>query len=616
MNPLSLIHFFASAIYIYLGIYSIKLEPRSSLNRTFFYICVSFALWAFAFAFMHASTSISEIRFWYNVSSPGWCMFSGAAVHFLLILSKSERVLKKKWIYIFLYGPGLMLIYKQWADSFAAIDFVRVGYGLTEIPRIDSPWYWFFMFYQSGYILAGLLPLYLWGIRTTIRREKRQAAVMFVSTAVVLAIAFTNDILLPALKIYVTPSLSPVIVLTWALGMWFSITRYKLMSLNLANASNEIISSMKDMLVLVDTKGRMVKINQRIASILGYDEKDMLNRSIGILVRNGGELEKNFLSMMAGTNTTYEIIEEFVTSDGDIIPVEITITALRDRFEDPIGAVVVGSDIRETLQLWGEIRARAKTESELRQRNETIEADLVNAQIIQKALLPTSAPALERLAVDFRNYSMSEVGGDYFSFVPIGQGDLGVFIGDVAGHGVSAALFLSLLKSASEWASRKYGRQPMDFIRDLNGELLANMPHYFITAIYGYFSFPEPDGGAVFTFSNGGHPEPVICRAGSGDVFYQECEGTLLGKFKTIRLNEVSINLNKGDRIFLYTDGLPETRDGDYRIFGFPNLVSLIRKSNGAALSETLDAVMRGINEYRGDDRPEDDIVIIGFEVR
>jgi serine phosphatase RsbU (regulator of sigma subunit) len=108
----------------------------------------------------------------------------------------------------------------------------------------------------------------------------------------------------------------------------------------------------------------------------------------------------------------------------------------------------------------------------------------------------------------------------------------------------------------------------------------------------------------------------VICRAGSGDVFFLECGGTLLGKFKSIRLNEVSINLHKGDRVFLYTDGLPETRDRDNRIFGFPNLVSLIRKSNGAALSETVDAVMRGINEYRGDDQPEDDIVLIGFEVR
>ena len=602
-------------MYLYLGIFSVKLEPSSRLNRTFLFICIFFAIWAFSFAVMFSSASRPDIQWWYNISSVGWCLFSGAAIHFLLILSGRGAPLRRWWIYFPLYGPGLILIYKQWSDSFAAVDFLRVGYGLIEIPPIHTGWYRFFMAYQSGYIIIGLVALIIWGINSKIRREKKQALMIFATSSISLILSFTNDILLPALGVYFLPSLSPIIILIWAFGMWFSITKYKLMSLNLAAASNEIISTMKDMLILVDLRGAIVKINPRITALLGYDEKNILNRSIGFLVLDGAELEKIFSAMTGDGVPGYELTREFISLSGCVIPVKMTATVLRDRFGDPIGTIFVCSDISETIQLQNEIRERIKTGTELLLRNEIIEADLLKAQIIQKALLPARPPCSERLAVDFRNYAMNKVGGDYFSFTPLGADELGVFIGDFSGHGVSAALFLSLLKSVSERVCRSYGRQPVDFIRELNRELLDNMMYFFITALYGYFSFPGGDGSAVFTFSKGGHPDPLIFRAGTGDVNFLECPGTILGQFPSIRLNEISVEMKKGDRIFLYTDGLPETRNSENDFFRFSNLIPLFRRSTAGTLSGTLDAIVTEIDAFRGPVKPEDDIVIIGIEV-
>jgi PAS domain S-box-containing protein len=614
MNPLSLILFLSSIIYLFLGVYSVKLEPTSRLNRTFLYICLCFAIWAFSFSFMHAAGSRDAIMFWYNMSSPGWCLFSGAAIHFLLLLSKKDSFLVRKWTYLVLYGPGLVLVYKQLTESFAVVDFVRVGWGLVEVAPVMSGWYLFFMAYQSGYILIGLISVTLWGLKTEIRRERKQALMMFVTTSITLILAFANDILLPALKVYLLPSISPVIILIWAFGMWYSITRYRLMSVNIENAADEIFSMMKDMVLLLDTSGRIVKINPRVTELLGYDEWLLLQKPFGSMVRDREYIESELSSMKNGSVSDSEMITGFLDLTGRELPVKMIATMLRDRYGDPIGTVVVGSDIRETIQLRNEIRERMKTETELHLRNELIDADLQNAQLIQKALLPVHAPGHPGLAVDFRNSSVNRVGGDYFSFAPFESGELGVFIGDVSGHGVSAALFLSLLKSASEWALRTYGLKPMYFIKELNDQLLAGMPHYFVTAIYGYFSFSV--GRTEFSFSRGGHPHPVIFRADTGEADFIECEGTLLGKFENIRLNERSVRLSKGDRIFLYTDGLPETRNGHDDIYGYGNLLPLIRRVSNGSLSDTLDAIIREIDGYRGSTTVEDDIVLIGVEVK
>ncbi len=255
------------------------------------------------------------------------------------------------------------------------------------------------------------------------------------------------------------------------------------------------------------------------------------------------------------------------------------------------------------------------SEEKLRERNAMMEKDLRNAQIIQRALLPDAVPNLSQLRIEFRNYSLDAVGGDYFSFTPLREGGLGVFIGDVSGHGVSAALFLSLLKATADRICRKYGQQPREFIQRLNNELIMNMPHYFITGIYGFFNFTGDLPATSFTFSKGGHPNPVMYSASTGEVKLLKCRGTILGKFDFAEYYDETVPVQKGDRIFLYTDGLPETRNGHNQIFGFAEIPSLIRRAHRDDLAETLEAVLAELNAFRGHVNLDDDVVIIGIEV-
>lgn len=255
------------------------------------------------------------------------------------------------------------------------------------------------------------------------------------------------------------------------------------------------------------------------------------------------------------------------------------------------------------------------SEEMLRKRTEMIEKDLKNAQIIQRALLPNSIPPVENIRIEYKNFSVDAVGGDYFSFTPLKEGGLGVFIGDVSGHGVSAALFLSLLKATADRACRRFGQSPKEFIEYLNRELIETMPHYFVTAIYGFFTQRRADGSIQFTFSKGGHPNPIIQWKSTGKVEMLRCRGTILGKFDHATYEEISIALQPGDRIFLYTDGLPEMTNPEKQMLGFNELVHLIEECVKDDLKETLDAILRETDSFRKGADIEDDIVLIGLEV-
>ncbi len=250
---------------------------------------------------------------------------------------------------------------------------------------------------------------------------------------------------------------------------------------------------------------------------------------------------------------------------------------------------------------------------ELRRKNK-IEQDLRNAQTIQRALLPRLIPDLPQLRIDYRYVPMESVGGDYFSFTILREGGLGVFLGDVTGHGVSAALFLALVKAFTDRACRRYGQKPREYLVHLNRDLMDNMTTNFLTAVYAHFTFGE--NGVVMTFAKGGHPPPMIYRAATGSVDMLESEGTILGVIASLDFEQKTATLCPGDRLFLFTDGVHETTNRKNEMFGLDGVKDLLSRVNDGTLSESLDGMIRGLKSFRGLTEVRDDIVILGFEAR
>lgn len=188
-----------------------------------------------------------------------------------------------------------------------------------------------------------------------------------------------------------------------------------------------------------------------------------------------------------------------------------------------------------------------------------------------------------------------------------------MFVGDVANHGVSAALFVSLIKATTDRIFGIHSRSPEAFLLRMNEELMNYMPLSFLTAVYGCFDTAA--GGMRFTFASAGHPDPIVCEKKSGRVHIVDSRGPLLGQFKDIEFEERTIELDGGDRIYLYTDGLPETANRENRAFGYENLVEAVDRSRKLGLRESMDYILEETTSFRNGAPPRDDIILLGFEV-
>ncbi len=621
MNYFALFHITASLIYVILGFYILRRDRYAALNIVYSLLCALFALWAFAFAFMHISTDLTEAYFIYNLSAPGWCLFSGLSLHVMLLIAGKNELLKKWWLYPLMYIPGVSFTVLQWAGVLKLFKLVRFGPGFLEVPITDSIWYWLYIAYQVIFIFYGLYMLVTWGLSASYRREKKQAFVLVASISLTYVLCFITDIIFPLLEIFVTPPLSVIFILIFSLGTLIAIVRYQMFSISLLYASDEIMKQIREAVILLKLSGQVLNANAWTGTLLRCGESGIIGKDFSGFLEDRRLFNKQMAQMIINKGTEFFIETSLLPLNGERIPCGITGTAIRDRVGDIIATLIICIDLTEKRKLQREIGERIKTadalrlrEEQIRARNDEIEQQLIKAQLVQKALLPDTVPVSERILIDYRFYTMDAVGGDYFSFVNASEG-LGIFIGDVSGHGVSAALFLSLLKNESDRIAGENHTWPVRFMDALNKSLIRSMPHNYMTAIYGFFSWDDRNKGALFTWTSGGHPYPALNRQGEASACYLKTGDPVLAIFDNAQYHESEISLNYGDRIFLFTDGLPESRNSRGEMLGYENILELIQSSMKHTLPEALDFIVREVSAFRGSCRVDDDMLIIGCEV-
>ncbi len=364
--------------------------------------------------------------------------------------------------------------------------------------------------------------------------------------------------------------------------------------------------------IITDTQGAIEYVNPKFSELTGYSAGEAMGQNPRIL-KAGIQDEAFYREMWNTIQSGGEWRGEFLNKkkNGEEYWESASISPLTDEAGVITHFIGIKEDI--TARKLAEERIR-ESEEKLRERNEIIEEDLKIAQIAQSALVERELPRVGFLKIEYRYIPLDRIGGDFFSFTEISERELGVFIGDVSGHGVAAALFLALIRFATEKAVGKNAQDPAAYLKSLNDELIGNLSSYFITGIYGLFR-RTGDAGCEFIFANGGHPLAVLVRS-DGSAEYIGSSGTILGAFERAQYGDSTITLHKGDRIILYTDGIPEAVRADRTRLGFGReLLDLFAASNRKAIGETLDAIIDAVTAFRDGEPSDDDIVLIGIEV-
>jgi hypothetical protein len=254
---------------------------------------------------------------------------------------------------------------------------------------------------------------------------------------------------------------------------------------------------------------------------------------------------------------------------------------------------------RETEGEWSVRRTHAK--EQLRMRDE-----LRYAREVQLSMLPDSSPKLTWLDISAISLPATEVGGDYFDYLPVGE-KLAIVSGDVAGHGLASGIVLSAVRAGFTLLREELGR-PSAVLRRLH-EVVAQATRRRMLTTASILLFDRQTGMA--TLANAGHP-PLILRRADGTVLALELFSPPLGVRLPIHVAERKVPFGPGDVFIVHSDGVYEARNNAGDHYGLEALEAIVGQVNhGATAEEIRDAIVRDVERFREGAPQDDDLTVV-----
>jgi serine phosphatase RsbU (regulator of sigma subunit) len=252
--------------------------------------------------------------------------------------------------------------------------------------------------------------------------------------------------------------------------------------------------------------------------------------------------------------------------------------------------------------------AMAKQQQEAQER-ERIEQELRIARVIQHTLLPKSAPELGGYQIAAYYRPAREVGGDFYDFLELEDGRLGLVVGDASGKGIPAAMVMantrSVLRTIAQGGDLAPGQVLAEANEILYPDILANM---FVTCFYGVL---EPESGRL-RYANAGHDLPYERHDGRVDKL--RARGMPLGLMPDMGYEEKEAVLAAGDDLLFYSDGLVEAHDPKGEMFGFSRLQDLVR-AHRSGDSSLIAFLLSELARFAGEGwEQEDDITLVTLQ--
>ena len=239
-----------------------------------------------------------------------------------------------------------------------------------------------------------------------------------------------------------------------------------------------------------------------------------------------------------------------------------------------------------------------------------IDAELAFAKAIQHSALPSvfpPYPGRKEFDIHAAMFTAKEVGGDFYDFYFVDEDTLAFLIADVSGKGIPAAMFMmqskTLLKSFAE------SRMPIEQVFTTANEKLCegNEAGMFVTAWMGLLNVKT---GHV-TFANAGHNPPLLRQNGGEFVYHKTRAGFVLAGMEGVRYRKSELQLQPGDTLYLYTDGVTEATDTEEKLYGEARLQQQLNLHHGESARAICDAVKADVDAFAGEAEQFDDITML-----
>ncbi|MBM3224525.1 MAG: fused response regulator/phosphatase [Candidatus Tectomicrobia bacterium] len=312
----------------------------------------------------------------------------------------------------------------------------------------------------------------------------------------------------------------------------------------------------------------------------------------------------------------------FLTSlDDQSTKVKCLNTGAVDYITKPFHKDEVLSRVKNQLRLQHITKALITTNQALREKQRSLDEDLQAAAHIQQSLILKQPPLLRQLQVAWRHLPCERISGDIFNIYQLDEDHCALFMLDVCGHGISAAMVTVsvsqslapqtgyLLKQRRQPPQHYMITSPVEVLTQLDTEYPLERFGRHFTLVYLVLNCRT----GQLRYSSAAHPPPLLLRR-DGEVIPLTAGGPVIGLGDLVPFEEGEVWLVPGERRFLYTDGIIELMNPQEEMFGEPRLTAVLRASQGAPVHTVCDQLIEALFAYGAGTPPQDDMSVLALE--
>lgn len=365
-------------------------------------------------------------------------------------------------------------------------------------------------------------------------------------------------------------------------------------------------------IVVIDDNANDLQVTRRFLERRGYDAIPALSGEEGLRLAQQVVPDAIIVDYRMPGIDGFEVTRR-VKADPQLQTIPVLMLTGSDSAEhvvEGLGAgaddfVTKGADVEIVVARLRALLRMKAYQDQLRRMNSQMTRDLQIARRVQEALVPQGVFQSSRLEIRSAYIPSEVLSGDFYDYF-VQNESMYLFVADVSGHGLPAAILVSLLKSYihSEAASE---RSLAEFMTRLNDFLFTvSLPTQFATA--ALFRLEE---GRQLVYANAAHPPFLLHQRSSGVTVVHEQPSNLLGAMPNMLFEEHSITVEPGDILFVYTDGLTDRVNAEGDFYSIDRVAAVLDASGGADLATVYDSIYSDVRGFLATEEFKDDIAFV-----
>jgi serine phosphatase RsbU (regulator of sigma subunit) len=365
-------------------------------------------------------------------------------------------------------------------------------------------------------------------------------------------------------------------------------------------------------IVVIDDNANDLQVTRRFLERRGYDAVPALSGEEGLRLARQVLPDAFVVDYRMPVMDGFEVTRQ-IKADPELQTIPVLMLTGSDSSQhvvEGLGAgaddfVTKGSDTEVLVaRLLALLRVKAY-QDQLRRMNFQMTRDLQIARRVQEALVPQRTYRSPRMEIRSAYIPSEVLSGDFYDYF-LQDGLLYLFVADVSGHGLPAAILVSLLKSYIHTEAAA-NRSLAHFMTDLNDFLFsASLPTQYATA-----TFFRVNQDGELAYSNAAHPPFLLYQREQGRALVLEQPGNLLGAMPGMPFEEHALKVSPGDTLFVYTDGLTDRCSANGEFYAIDRVASLLERFGKAELSTVFDSIYADVTEFRSTEEFRDDIAFV-----